>query len=112
MNPVVYTVVMIERLDLLSLLRRSALPAACIGMMIYFAYFAISGPTGILAWREYRAQRAVVAAQVAQGVETKAALARQVELLDPQHIAPDLADELVRKNLGVVREDEVVVPLD
>ena len=112
MNPVVYTVVMIERLDLLSLLRRSALPAACIGMMIYFAYFAVSGPTGILAWREYRAQRAVVAAQVAQGVETKAALARQVELLDPQHIDPDLADELVRKNLGVVREDEVVVPLD
>jgi cell division protein FtsB len=111
-NPVVYTDVMIERLDPLSLLRRSALPAACIGMMIYFAYFAVSGPTGILAWREYRAQRAVVAAQVAQGVETKAALARQVELLDPQHIDPDLADELVRKNLGVVREDEVVVPLD
>ena len=112
MNPVVYTDVMIERLDPLSLLRRSALPAACIGMMIYFAYFAVSGPTGILAWREYRAQRAVVAAQVAQGVETKAALARQVELLDPQHIDPDLADELVRKNLNVVREDEVVIPVD
>ena len=30
-------------------------------MMIYFAYFAISGPTGVLAWREYRAQRAIVA---------------------------------------------------
>ena len=112
MNPVVYTVVMIDRLDPLSLLRRSALPAACIGMMIYFAYFAVSGPTGILAWREYRTQRAVVAAQVAQGVETKAALARQVELLDPQHVDPDLADELVRKNLGVVREDEFVLPVD
>ena len=109
MNPVVYMGVMIERIDPLSLLRRSALPAACIGMMIYFAYFAVSGPTGILAWREYRAQRAAVAAQVAQGVETKAALARQVELLDPQHIDPDLADELVRKNLNVVRQDEIVV---
>ncbi|TFU06561.1 septum formation initiator family protein [Polymorphobacter arshaanensis] len=103
---------MIERLDPLSLLRRSALPAACIGMMIYFAYFAVSGPTGILALREYRAQRAVVSAQVAQGVETKAALARQVELLDPQNVDPDFADELVRKNLGVVREDEFVLPVD
>ncbi len=112
MNPVIYTGVMIERLDPLSLLRRSALPAACIGMMIYFAYFAISGPTGVLAWREYRAQRAIVAAQVAQGVETKATLARHVELLDPQHIDPDLADELVRRNLGVVRPDEVIVPLN
>ena len=111
MNPVVYTAHMIERLDLGSLLRRSVLPTACIGMMIYFAYFAVSGPTGVLAWREYRAQRTVVAAQVAKGVETKAALARQVELLNPQHIDPDLADELVRRNLGVVRQDEVIVDL-
>jgi cell division protein FtsB len=102
---------MIERLDPLLLLRRSALPAGCIGMMIYFAYFAISGPTGVLAWRDYRAQRAVVAAQLAQGVETKVALARQVELLDLQHIDPDLADELVRKNLNVVRPDEVILTL-
>lgn len=111
MNPVVYTGDMIERLDPLLLLRRSALPAACIGMMIYFAYFAVSGPNGVLAWREYRAERVAVAAQVAQGEETKAALARQVALLDPQHIDPDLADELVRRNLGVVRQDEVIVDL-
>ncbi|MGL4543784.1 MAG: FtsB family cell division protein [Polymorphobacter sp.] len=102
---------MIDRLDPLLLLRRSALPAVCIGMMVYFAYFAVSGPTGVLAWREYRAQRTVVAAQLAQSAETKAALARQVALLDPQNIDPDLADELVRRNLGVVRPDEVIVDL-
>ncbi len=33
-------------------------------------------------------------------------------LLDPRKADPDLADEMVRKDLGMVRSDEVVVPLD
>jgi cell division protein FtsB len=32
-------------------------------------------------------------------------------LLDPRHVDPDLADELVRRNLDLVKPDEVVVPL-
>ena len=33
-------------------------------------------------------------------------------LLDPRKADPDLAEEMVRKDLGMVRSDEVVVPLD
>ena len=33
-------------------------------------------------------------------------------LLDPNKADPDMADELVRKDLGLVRPDEVIVPLD
>ena len=33
-------------------------------------------------------------------------------LLDPRKADPDLADEMVRKDLGLVRADEVVIPLD
>ena len=33
-------------------------------------------------------------------------------LLDPRKADPDLADEMVRKDLGLVRADEVVVPLE
>ena len=33
-------------------------------------------------------------------------------LLDPRKADPDLADELVRRDLGLVRADEVIVPLE
>jgi cell division protein FtsB len=53
-----------------------------------------------------------LAAEVAARAEEKAALQRQVELLDPAGVDPDLADELVRRNLNVVKPDEVIVPLE
>jgi cell division protein FtsB len=33
-------------------------------------------------------------------------------LLDPKKADPDMADELVRRDLGLVRPDEVIIPLD
>ena len=100
-----------DRLNLGELLRRAMLPAACIAVIGYFAFHAVSGPTGVLAWRDYRAEHAAVAQQAERTAATKAALSQQVALLDPAHVDPDLADELVRRNLGVVRPDEVVVDL-
>ena len=35
-----------------------------------------------------------------------------VDLLDPRRADPDLAEEMVRDKLGLVRPDEVIVPLD
>lgn len=100
---------MTDRLSLILLLRRAALPAACIGIVGYFGFHAVAGPTGVMAWRDYRAERVQVEAEAAQLKEAKAALERQVALLDPRRVDPDYADELVRKNLGVVRPDEIVV---
>ncbi len=102
---------MIDRVSPLVLARKAALPAACIGVMAYFAFHAISGNTGLFAWQGYKAQHAAIAAQAAKVAADKAALARQVALLDPRHVDRDLADELVRRDLGVVRPDEVILPL-
>ena len=38
-------------------------------------------------------------------------LANRVQLLDPNKVDPDMADELTRKQLNVVNPNEVVVPL-
>ena len=100
---------MTDRLSPILLLRRAAMPAACIGVVGYFGFHAVAGPTGVMAWREYRAERTQAEAEAAELARAKAALERQVALLDPRHVDPDYADELVRKNLGVVRPDEVVV---
>jgi cell division protein FtsB len=35
-----------------------------------------------------------------------------VQLLDPEAADPDLASELVREQLGVIHEDDVVITLE
>ncbi len=102
---------MVSRVAPLELARRAILPSACMLVMGYFAFHAISGNTGLVAWQEYKVERAVAEAQAAQVHADKLALVREVKLLDPAHVDPDYADELVRRNLGVVRPDEIIVPL-
>ena len=51
-------------------------------------------------------------AELAQIEREHAALKHRSDLLDPRKADPDMADELVRKDLGLVRPDEVIIPLD
>jgi cell division protein FtsB len=95
----------------LSYLRRAALPAICILLVGYFVSHAISGPTGVIAWKGYKSQRVELQQKAVASAEAREAIERQVKLLDPSKVDPDLADELVRKNLNVVKPDEVIVPL-
>jgi cell division protein FtsB len=93
------------------MLMRAALPASCLLVGGYFAFHAVNGPTGYSAWREYKVQRAKLDTAVDNSKEQKVALQRQLALLNPRAVNPDLADELVRRNLDMIRPDEVVVPL-
>jgi len=97
---------------LLGYLRRAALPAVCILLIGYFVSHAIGGPTGVIAWKGYKAERIALEKQATATAETKVAIDRQVKLLDPHKVDPDLADEMVRRNFNVVKPDEVIVPLD
>lgn len=87
------------------------MPATCMLLCFYFLIHAIGGPTGVLSWRGYKAEQTALTAEVAMRADEKATLERQVQLLDPAGVDPDLADELVRRNLNVVKPDEVIVPL-
>ena len=50
--------------------------------------------------------------ELAQLEAQKLQLRHRSTLLDPRKADPDLADEMVRDKLGLVRPDEVIVPLD
>jgi len=93
------------------MMMRAALPAGCLLVGGYFAFHAVDGPTGYNAWAQYKVQHAKLAAAVETSEEQKIALQRQLALLNPRAVNPDLADELVRRNLDMIRPDEVVVPL-
>ncbi len=102
---------MTERAAILDLARRAVLPATMLVLISYFVFHAVAGNTGLLAWRDYRAEHAALQRQAAAVATQRIVLERETALLDPRHVNPDLADELVRKNLGVIGRDEAVVDL-
>jgi cell division protein FtsB len=83
-----------------------------LGALLLLAGFAVAGPTGLLAWGENAAKLKAREAQIAALAAKRDALRNRVMLLDPEAADPDLASELVREKLGVMREDEVVITLD
>ncbi len=96
----------------LSLIRRAAAPALALIVVGTFAGHAIAGPNGILAWGGYHRALEQRQAELNQLQKQKAELKHRSDLLNPNSADPDMADELVRKRLGLVRPDEVVVPLN
>jgi cell division protein FtsB len=96
----------------LGLIRRSAMPALALIVVGTFAGHAIAGPNGLLAWGGYHRALQERQAELAQLEAQRAQLRHHSQLLDPRKADPDMADELVRKDLGLVRPDEVIVPLE
>ena len=96
----------------LILIRRAAWPAAGMLVIAYFLGAAIVGENGVLAWGDYRRVKAQESAQLAQLETERARLAHRAQLLDPAHADPDLVEEMVRRDLGLVRPDEVIIPVD
>ena len=94
------------------LIKRASLPALALIVVGTFAGHAIAGPNGILAWGGYHRSLKERQAELAQLEQERAQLKHRSDLLDPNKADPDMADELVRKDLGLVRPDEVIVPLD
>jgi cell division protein FtsB len=96
----------------ISLIRRAALPAVAFLIIANFAGYAVVGDNGVLSWGDYRRQKAERAVVLATLEAERARLAQRADLLDPRSADPDLVEELVRRDLGLVRPDEVIIRTD
>ena len=96
----------------LGLIRRAAMPALALIIVGTFAGHAIAGPNGILAWGGYHRALNERKAELVSIERERARMRHRSALLDPRKADPDMADELVRKDLGLVRPDEVIIPLE
>lgn len=93
-------------------MKRAALPALCLLVILYFGVHALFGSSGIFALDDIRKSKQQLTQQHDELSARKATLGGKIGLLDPKGADPDYADELVRRHLGVIRPDEVIVPLD
>lgn len=86
-------------------------PALALLALLAIATYALLGPTGIIAWTDYRAALKQRSTELAVLEKERDALRNRQRLLDRNNVDPDLAGELMRRDLNVVAPDEVVVPM-
>ena len=86
-------------------------PALAVLVVGTFAGYAVAGPNGLLAWGGYHRSLKDRQVELQRLDEQRAQLRHRSALLDPRKADPDMADELVRRDLGLIRTDEVIVPL-
>ncbi len=91
--------------------KAAAMPATALFVVAFFAAYALFGSNGVLAWGEYSKRLEARRTDLLKLERERIVLANRVALLDPQHANPDLVDELARRDLGVARPDEIIVPL-
>ncbi len=94
------------------MIKRAALPALAFLIIANFLGYAIIGSNGILSLGDYRRLKAEKVVEFARLEEEKERLAHRAQLLDPRRADPDLADEMVRSELGLVRPDEVIIAIE
>ena len=93
-------------------IRRAALPALATLIIANFLGYAVSGANGILSWGDYRRMKQERQVELAQLQVERNRLQHRSDLLDPRNADPDLAEEMVRRELGLVRPDEVIIPIE
>ena len=89
-----------------------AWPALSLVIIGTFAGHAVAGPNGLVAWGGYHREMQQRQIELAQLEQERDRLRHRSALLDPRKADPDMADELVRRDLGLVRPDEVIIPLE
>mgnify|MGYP001287482205 CR=1 FL=1 len=86
-------------------------PAIAVGILGVLLGYAVLGPNGLLAWGDYSRQLHDSRATLRVVEAERSRIANRVQLLDPRHVDPDMADEMIRKELNVAHPDEIVVPI-
>ncbi len=87
-----------------------ALPVIGICVAGYFAYHAVQGDRGIIAWLVLNQQIREARETQDQLAAERATLEQRVGLLQPDSLDPDLLEERARVMLNFAHADELVIP--
>lgn len=95
--------------ELLDRCRHAVGPLVGLGAVAYFAYHTVEGDRGVLAY--FRLQNEILEAemQLARVSSERTEMEHRVQLLNPDHLDPDMLEERARIMLNMGREGEVVI---
>lgn len=84
-------------------------PVLAATVFAYFAYHAVQGDRGLIAWIKLNQQVQEARIEHDQLKARRAALATRVRHLQPATLDPDLLEERARVVLGYVHDDDMVI---
>ena len=90
-------------------LKHAGKRALAVLLVANFLGYATIGPNGILRLSGYHAQKNQRAGELARLGAERAKLVHHIGLLNPNSADPDLVEEMLRAELGLVRPDEVII---
>ena len=101
---------MIYRREISRKARQVVGPLMGAALMAYFAYHAVQGDRGLLAWWNLRYEIEKTEFELEAVTAEKQALEHRVALLRPTSLDRDMLEEQARLMLGSVHPDELIVP--
>lgn len=91
---------------------RSAMPTLImLGLCLYFSFYLVFGPRGYLNLQRIEETLGVKSMAHAELKKQREALEKDVRLMRPNSLDPDMADEQARRILGYNKPDEIVIDL-
>ncbi len=79
-------------------------------VMAYFAYHAVQGDRGLIAWWNLRYQIEKTESDLVRVTATKATLEHRVALLRPESLDRDMLEERAHLMLSAVHPNDLIVP--
>jgi cell division protein FtsB len=83
-----------------------------LAILLLLGGLALAGPYGLVSWGEDVALLDQRQQRIVELQAERAELQNLVERLNPEHVDPDLATELMRRNLNVAHPDEYVIEIE
>lgn len=94
------------------IVREKLVRLGALATLLVLGGLALAGPYGLLSWGENVALLEKREHRIAELRAERDDLQNLVERLNPEHVDPDLATELVRKNLNVAHPDDYVIEIE
>jgi cell division protein FtsB len=89
--------------------KRAAIPAASAVIALYFAYHALVGDFGLVAWLELEREKAMLEEQLASAQAERLELEHRVSLLRPESLDPDMLEERARETLSLAHPNDITI---
>ena len=87
------------------------IPAVCLLILGYFAFHAVEGDYGLFALNKLQDREASLLAERDLLDAEKNRLEKQVALMRPESLDPDMIDEKARESLNMAHENDRVILL-
>lgn len=91
------------------LMRRFAFSLGCIALIGYFSYHALHGDNGLIAWQALEQDAAQLREEIARAEARRALLERNVALMRPESLDPDMLDERARQALNYAHPNDITI---